>query len=606
MIRRRSLATTVLLSLCLYFAVDELYEPGVTTTTGAWLRQVEKKTGLPATRWAETVTGQSYRLSSKSSLSEPQLLHEVLIDASPPSAAATSPGASTSKAQVHEDVSGEMVSLQQIRFNGIRALGPIALNEVVKPYLDRPLKYEELIEITVTVESFYRKNNFVARVTLMPQDLTDGILVLDVIESILSEVEVEKGLDMLPNTQKYALAMIEKIQAKGETLDTEKTDRAIAMVNQIPGVSAEGALRSGKEVGQTDLVLNLYQTAKRKIETMFDNYGSYATGVERATANLTLFNPSDIADMLNLTGVTTRGSEYVKAAYSWAVGNDGWRMGVNMSHMTYEVVKGMVAVVGAQGRALTQGLEMSYPLATKPEHNSKLTLNYDEKEYSNTSAQGVNISNYKVNTATAEVSGVVRDLSPGGALTTYSVQATQGTVDLTNSLSQLSDTAHVHGQFAKLKASATVLQPLTTDLSIYGSLTAQHANKNLDSSEKITLGGISGVRAYPTGEGSGSDGELATVELRYNVNESTTVSAFYDWGRVQQMHDANFPGAPKNNSYMLSGYGMGLTHTTPRGVQYRAIWARRDTENPNPTQTGRDQDGTLDRNRFWLQILIPF
>ena len=64
--------------------------------------------------------------------------------------------------------------------------------------------------------------------------------------------------------------------------------------------------------------------------------------------------------MLNLTGVTTRGSEYVRAAYSWAVGNAGWRMGVNLTHMTYEVVKGMTVVVGAKGQALTQGIEMSY------------------------------------------------------------------------------------------------------------------------------------------------------------------------------------------------------------------------------------------------------
>jgi hemolysin activation/secretion protein len=605
-IRRRSLATTVLLSLCLYFAVDELYEPGVTTNTGAWLRQVEKKTGLPATEWARKLTGQTYKLPDRS---DPSLAHhDLVIDAHPPDAlpSATVQTPPVTPVNAHEDMSEEMVSLKQIRFKGANALGPMALGEVVKPFLDRPLKYEELLEITVTVESFYRKNNFVARVTLMPQDLTDGVLILEVIESILSDVEVEKGLEMLPNTQKYALAMIEKLQAKGEPLNTERTDRAIAMVNQIPGVTAEAALRSGKEVGETDLVLNLYQTAKRKVEAMFDNYGSYATGVERATANLTLFNPGDLADMLNLTGVTTRGSEYVRAAYSWAVGNAGWRMGVNLTHMTYEVVKGMTVVVGAKGQALTQGIEMSYPLATKEEHSSKLTLNFDEKEYTNTSAQGVNISNYKVNTATAEVSGVARDMTPGGALATYSVQATQGTVNLDGSLSQLSDTAHVQGQFAKLKATATVLQPLASDLSVYGSLTAQRANKNLDSSEKISLGGISGVRAYPTGEGAGSDGEIATIELRYNLNESTTISGFYDWGRVSLMHDANFPGGPKNNSYMLSGYGMGLTHTTPRGVQYRAIWARRDSENPNPTQTGQDQDGTLDRNRFWLQILIPF
>lgn len=608
MIRRRSLATTVLLSLCLYFAVDEIYEPGVTTSTGAVLRQIEGKTGLPVTDWATNFTGQDYKLPPRSRPPDDSVASEI-----PPAEATQSAqdlssrnSAAAKPTLEHEDVATDVVTLKRIEFKGANALSTGALKAHVEGYIGKTLKYEELVEITVSVEGLYKENNFIARVTLIPQDLTDGVLILEVIESVLSQVEVERGLEMLPGTETYALAMIQSLQAKGEILNTERTDRAVALVNQIPGVSATAALRQGKEPGETDLVLNLYQTVKQKIDLMFDNYGSYATGVERSTASLTLFNPNDIADLLNLTAVATRGSEYIKAAYSWAIGTEGWRMGVNASHMTYQVVKGMTVVVGATGRAVTEGVELSYPLATKPEHNSKLTLNYDEKEYTNTSAQGVNISNYKANTATAEVSGVVRDISPGGALATYSVQATQGNIDLNGSLSQLSDTAKTEGHFAKIKAVATVLQPITSELSLYGSLTAQHANKNLDSSEKISLGGMTGVRAYPTGEGSGSDGEIATVEMRYSLNESTTVSAFYDWGRVQLMHDANFPGAPKNNSYMLSGYGMGLTHTTPRGVQFRAIWARRDTENPNPTQTGQDQDGTLDRNRYWLQILIPF
>ena len=606
MIRRRSLATTVLLSLCLYFAVDEFYEPGVTTSTGALLRQIELKTGLPVTDWATEFTGENYQLPPRPH--QPALNPQEEADSStePQLKPPTPAPASRAGSPIPEDVKDDVVSLKQIRFKGANALGPMALSEVVQGYVGRPLKYEELIEITVAVENFYRQNSFVARVTLMPQDLTDGVLVLEVIESVLSKVEVERGLQDLPNTETHALAIIEAHQAKGELLNTQETDRAIALINQIPGVSATAAMREGQGQGETELILALYANKTRQTELMYDNYGSYATGVERATAVLTLFNPRDMADLLQLTGVSTRGSEYVKAAYSWAVGTQGWRMGVNLTHMTYEVVKGMTAVVGASGKALTQGVEFSYPVKTSAEHNSKVTFNFDEKEYTNTSAQQVQISNYKSNTASAEISGVIRDLSPGGTLTTYSVQATQGNIDLNGSLSQLSDTAKTEGHFAKIRANATVLQPLTTDLSVYGSITAQKSNRNLDSSEKISLGGITGVRAYPTGEGAGSEGEIATVELRYSVDESTTISAFYDWGHVQQMHDANFPGAPKNNAYMLSGYGMGLTHTTPRGVQFRAIWARRDTENPNPTQTGRDTDGTLDRNRYWLQLLIPF
>jgi hemolysin activation/secretion protein len=46
---------------------------------------------------------------------------------------------------------------------------------------------------------------------------------------------------------------------------------------------------------------------------------------------------------------------------------------------------------------------------------------------------------------------------------------------------------------------------------------AQFADKNLDSSEKLSLGGATGVRAYPSGEASGDEGRKLSVDAKYNV-----------------------------------------------------------------------------------------
>jgi hypothetical protein len=42
------------------------------------------------------------------------------------------------------------------------------------------------------------------------------------------------------------------------------------------------------------------------------------------------------------------------------------------------------------------------------------------------------------------------------------------------------------------------------------------------------------------------------------------------------------------------------------GLNVQATYARRLGSNPNPTLNGDDQDGTLVRNRFWLQASMPF
>ena len=45
------------------------------------------------------------------------------------------------------------------------------------------------------------------------------------------------------------------------------------------------------------------------------------------------------------------------------------------------------------------------------------------------------------------------------------------------------------------------------------------------------LGGANGVRAYPQGEGSGDEGVLGTLELRYHTNlPGLILSTYFDAG----------------------------------------------------------------------------
>ena len=67
-------------------------------------------------------------------------------------------------------------------------------------------------------------------------------------------------------------------------------------------------------------------------------------------------------------------------------------------------------------------------------------------------------------------------------------------------------TARTAGHFGKWNLNLTRLQHIDDRLSLYLSYSRQWATKNLDSSEKFSLGGPYGVRAYPVGEASGDDG----------------------------------------------------------------------------------------------------
>jgi hypothetical protein len=51
----------------------------------------------------------------------------------------------------------------------------------------------------------------------------------------------------------------------------------------------------------------------------------------------------------------------------------------------------------------------------------------------------------------------------------------------------------------------------------------------------------------------------------------------------------------------MRGAGLSLAWANSQGASARMAWARRLGSNPNPTAAGNDQDGTLIRNRIWLE-----
>ena len=65
-------------------------------------------------------------------------------------------------------------------------------------------------------------------------------------------------------------------------------------------------------------------------------------------------------------------------------------------------------------------------------------------------------------------------------------------------------------------------------------------------------------------------------------------------------------GAAARNDIDLKGAGVSAGWTASFGLTLEATVSRRIGSNPNPTSTGDDQDGSLEKTRFWLQASMPF
>ena len=185
-----------------------------------------------------------------------------------------------------------------------------------------------------------------------------------------------------------------------------------------------------------------------------------------------------------------------------------------------------------------------------------------------------------------------------------SITLTYGDLSLKSADAQAIDagTAQTAGRFARLGFSGQFSQSLGSRWIAEVSARGQLASKNLDGSEKFSLGGAAGVRAYPAGEAAGDQGWFGRLALRRLVVEergsgSLSVQLFAESGRVQR-HHTPYVGSGDPNFRSLSGAGVGMTWR-------RGAWSL-DVVGAVPVGS---EDPTSDVSvpvRWWLQAAWTF
>lgn len=159
-------------------------------------------------------------------------------------------------------------------------------------------------------------------------------------------------------------------------------------------------------------------------------------------------------------------------------------------------------------------------------------------------------------------------------------------------------TAHSSGDYVKLNYMLNRLQRLTDANTFSVMVSGQLAGNNLNSSEKYSLGGAYGVRAYPQGEASGDAGSMLNVELKHHFMPQLQGVMFYDYGHIR-INQNNFSSS--DNSRTLAGAGVGV-NVLLAGWQLNCYLAWR-TQGGMPLS---EPASVEHMPRMWLQVSSEF
>jgi hemolysin activation/secretion protein len=506
---------------------------------------------------------------------------------------------------------GVKFKVADFRFSGSSAFPDTELKPLLKDLIGTEVTLADLERAADRITRYYRDHGyFVARAYVPAQEIKDGIVEILILEGKLGQIDVQiQGkVRIQPG---YLDNVVLTAVPRGQVLRQEALERAMLLINDLPGIDAQATLVPGTEQAATNVRLDVREGPLLTGTLEYDNYGNKFTGRNRPGVSVNLNDPTGIGDQARFRYNGLSDNQYYNLAYTAPIGYRGLKLGGAYTYTNYHLCCDF-APLDATGRAEVASVNVRYPFVRTRDINLIGLLAFDYRSFYNATINGTT-SDKRSQVLTATLAYDQRDGLLGGGLDFASINLVRGNLNLNHFQPDLlfdENTARTNGHFTKASLTLSRLQSLRQDWTLYLGLNSQFASKNLDSSEKVALGGPSGVRSYPQNEAAGDEGTIVNVELRRDINERLQLFAFADYGHIKLHHQvwAGWQGSNTtlSNSYYLASGGLGLNYDKPGDYALHAVVAQRIGSNPGRDANGNDSDGKHDNTRLWVQALKRF
>ncbi len=507
--------------------------------------------------------------------------------------------------------------------NDIKFLGKIEkfsygkLKSLLKDYINKKLTFAQINEAVELIQEFYLVNDFfLAKVTLPEQEVVDGIIYININEGRLDTKDpyVFKA-EKLRLLKDVLSDYLENALSTGVTKNG--LERALLNINDLAGISAVSTIEPGIEKGSSKIVLNVLEDDLLNGSLTFDNHGNRYTGQNRSTIKVNINNPSKIGDKLLFTKTFNDEDnfDFSQFDYEVPIGYSGLKAFASASRLDFEIGKELTTDPISKGNANTYEIGIRYPVQRTNNQSVFLKTSIEKKEIYNETT-GVLTNDKTIENTKLGFDFEGKNTFQKNSITGISVSGIFGNLDLSKVNSdylndQKASGPKTDGDFNKLVLDFYHIHKFTEKINFkyYGSF--QNASKNLDSSEKFSLGGFSGIRAYPSGEASGDEGHKLSFEVQYDLSKpdmdyDLIGTLFYDYGRIKQYKNPANISLTTPNEYSLSGWGVSFDLIASERVKLNLGWAKAIGDNDGQSSAGNNSDGRAGSSRAWFQVVFRF
>jgi hemolysin activation/secretion protein len=498
------------------------------------------------------------------------------------------------------DASGVKIVVTRLSVTGSKAYSETELLAATGFTAGSELSLTDLRAMAARIAALYHRNGyFLAQAYLPEQDIHDGAVTIAVLDGRYGKVALRNQSRVSDELANSLLGGLDN----GDMVGVEPLENRLLLLSDLPGVQVKSTLVPGASVGASDLIVDLTPGQRVSGSVDADNAGNRYTGEYRAGATVNLNEPTGHGDVATLRVLSSgSGLNYARISYQAQIGKA--TAGVAYSHLRYRLGREF-APLDANGTAKVASVYGGYPLIRSRNTNLTALMGFDSKRFEDRVGSTSSVADKTARVLIASLYGNHRDKLGGGGLNSYGLAWSTGQIDLQTPSLRAFDavSARSNGHYNKLGFNAARLQSVTEAVSLYGAVSGQMASKNLDVSEKMELGGMYGVRAYPEGEAYADQGYVLNLEARMDLQRfSETMPGqmqligFVDHGRVSTNKDAWTAGS---NHRALSGAGVGLVWSDRNDFIVRAYYAHK-------LGNAKALSAPDSAGRFWLQAVKYF
>ena len=460
-----------------------------------------------------------------------------------------------------DDKSGKTLHVSSFKITGALHVDEQKLLNLIASYKNKDLSFNDMQTVAGIITEEYRKEGYlVARAYIPVQSMNNGVLEIAIIEG-------RYGMLYIKNSSYVKNSLVQGILVeilKEGVITSHGLERSMLLLNDTPGAAiTQVDLRPGKEVGTSDIDIDVNESKRYNGYIVADNYGSRYTGYNRVMAGVDLNSLANAGDKLSLSGLISSNSELENGSiyYSLPLLPNGLTAQIGYSKTTYSLAQ-EYASLDATGKIGSLDASLSYPIIRTQDHTLRFSSTISFKTLTDYQQTQV-ISNKSENVITFALADILNTSILG-----YNSQITSGTSLTLGTLTFLDDTskqqdlagAKTAGNFHKVNAYVTAMTYLPQEFSLQSGLQVQKAlgHKNLDGSEDMSIGGTNGIRLFPVSEQTAENGLVLNLELYKQVGVYnglvSKVGTFYDVGTAS-MEDDTYNATFKTKTLQDIGIG---------------------------------------------------